>query len=526
MDKILGQLKQRHIFRIAGIYAVVGWLLVQVASIMLPNLGAPGWVLSTFILLIILGFPLALILTWAAELTPSAGADPGPEATMSAGMSDFAIIAMVAIIAAASIYQIMNAGQEDIITKSGLVVSGIERRAAIAVLPFTNASADEEQDYFADGITVDIISRLQSLRLFPIISQNSSFTFRGASADVRKVGEDLGVKYIVEGTVQRAGERLRVTAQLIAVDTGFSLWSETYDRNTGDLFDLQDDITQSIASALAPEIKRSEILKARAKPTDDLDAYDLYLKGIRLSRAEEFSDVLAAQENLLEAVRLDPEFAPPLVELGWIEHDLITYYSDETTYERSKQARDQALEYGERAVSLDPQLAEAHSVFGHMLLHFGRLEQGLAALAHALALNPSSASIRTNYSWALILNGRQEEGLEEMTVSRRLNPNDPLVWEIYSNSAYAYLDMGRYQEAITNANSSLLLNPENPYSFMILVSGYHRDGRQEEALLAMENLKRVAPNFSIRTLDLTSFSATQIAGFRTDFAALGWSDPS
>lgn len=513
----------------AGIYAVVGWLLVQVASIMLPNLGAPGWVLSTFILLVILGFPLALILTWATDLSPAEATNPSLETPAPVGLSDFAIIAMVAVIAAASIYQIMNmgrSGQEDIVTKSGLVVSGIERRAAIAVLPFTNASTDKDQDYFADGITVDIISRLQSLRLFPIISQNSSFTFRGASVDVRKVGEDLGAKYIVEGTVRRAGDRLRVTAQLIEVDTGFSLWSETYDRDAGDLFDLQDDITQSIASALAPEIKRSEILKARAKPTDDLDAYDLYLKGIRLSRAEEFSDVLAAQENLLAAVRLDPEFAPPLVDLAWIEHDLITYHSDETTFERSKEARDKALAYGEKAVSLDPQLAEGHMIYGHMLLHFGKLDQGLSAFERAVQLNPSSAIIRSNYAWALFANGRYDRALEEMATGRRLNPNDPGLWEIYSNEAFIYMAMRRYEEAIANVNQSLLLYPENPYSFMTLVSCYNRTGRQEEALLAMENLKRVAPNFSTRTLDLTSFSATQIAGFRADFAALGWKESS
>lgn len=509
------------------------------ASIALPGLGAPDWILSVFILLVILGFPLALVLAFALEVTPagiSKAKSDNDDVPIHVGLGDYAILGLVAVIALSSLFQIFNGSsnlQDQIsegpaLTKTealdGPSVSGLQKRAAIAVLPFSNASTNETEDYFADGITIDIITRLQTLRLFPIISKNSTFAYRGQSLDARSVGEALGADYIVEGTVRRSDEQLRVTAQLIESETGYSIWSSTYNRPTGDLFALQDDIANSIASALAPEIKRSEISKARARPSADPTAYDLYLQSIRLSRTEDFAEVQIAKANLERAIEIDPNFAPPLVELAWIEHDRITYYVNETTWEQSVEARDNAFAYGEKAVALDPQYAGGHAIYGHMLLHYKKPKEGLIGLRRSVELNPSSSEHHSNYAWGLIANGEHDEAIKEYEIARTLNPQDPMAWEIYQNIGYAHLFSGRYQEAIASTNEGLLLNPNNFYSLMTMVCANNRLGRTIEAKAALEAFGKLAPTFSTKSLDLTSFSNEAIAVFKEDFFALGWED--
>lgn len=542
INRTMEELKKRHVFRVAGLYAVVGWLLVQVASVALPGFGAPGWALSFFILMVALGFPLALVLAWALELTPD-GIRPMQKGTdasanKSVNLQDYSIIGLVCIIAIASVYQIIDKTGETVSEQNstalketydgntGLKVTGISGRAAIAVLPFTNASNDTSQDYFTDGITIDIIARLQSLRLFPIISKKSSFALRDETADSQTVGEKLGATYVVEGTVRRSQNRIRITAQLTEARTGYAIWTETYDHEAGDLFDLQDKITLSIASALEPELKRSEMLKARAGATTSTTAYDLYLKGLRLSRAENYSEVQTALTNLEAAIALDPKFAPAYVELAWIKHDRITYHSNNLTFEEARLSRDQALAYGEMAISNDPQLAAGHAVYGHMLLHYKKLGQGLASLERSVTLNPSSADSRSQFAWALIVNGRYDEAIQEYQIASQLNPNDPQIWEVYQNIGFANLYSGRFEAAIESTERSLSLNPNNFYAYMSLASGYLGMGERNNAQAAVEKIREIAPNFSTRTLDLTSFSTTQVADFKRDLKSLGWENPT
>ena len=369
---LLTELRRRSVIRASSTYLIVGWIAMQVVEVMAPALALPDWVDGLVALLLIIAFPIVVVLAWVFELSPEGivRTDPGDELELPPfGMLDtLLLIALVVVIVLWS-YKLIGNGS------AGLQLGEQseqrqDKPSIVAVLPFTNVSADPEQDHLADGLAIDIGRRLESLRLFPIISPNSSFIYKNRTVTITQVGNELGVDYVVVGTLQRSGEQLRITAQLADAKSGFTIWSNTYERQIADLFELQDNIAKTVAASVAPELKRSEIGKTRSVKTEDMAAYELYLKGIRLDRTEGFDEALAARSFLLAAVERVPDFASAYVELAWIEHDMITYYGGETTFERKTEARDLALEYAQRAVLSNPQLAEAHSILGHMLLHF------------------------------------------------------------------------------------------------------------------------------------------------------------
>jgi tetratricopeptide (TPR) repeat protein len=256
-----------------------------------------------------------------------------------------------------------------------------------------------------------------------------------------------------------------------------------------------------------------------------MDAYELYLKGLRPSRTQDFESMMRARQDLLAAVERDPDFAPAWVELAWIEHDHITYNASDTTLERSTEARDRALEYARRAVKLDPLLGEARSVLGHMLLHFQRIEDANRELERAVELNPSSASIQSELGWGQILAGNYEAGLAAYEMARRLNPNDPLGWEYVSREAWAYLWQGDAERALERANESLRMNPDNEYMVMTLVGIHRALGDEAAARASAKELRERFPEFPVTTLPLTSFPPERIEQFIEDLEAAGWKDP-
>jgi len=401
-----------------------------------------------------------------------------------------------------------------------------ERVSAVAVLPFNNVGNHVEQEYFSDGLTVDIVGNLQKLRLFPVISHSSTFVYRDQAVDIKTLGASLGAAYIVEGTVRRSGEQLRVTAQLLDASSGHSVWSETYDRKFEDVFSLQDEITRSIAASISPEIQRSEIVRAKTQPTENMTAYDLYLKGLRLAPVGPVQDVRAARDFLLQATELDPTFAQPWARLARLEHDLLTYYGPDSALRNFSEARQRALEYADRAVRLDPQFADGHVIKAHMLLHFQRIDEALEECEHAMALSPSSAEAIGQYAWGLIVAGRYKEGIDQMQKVKILSPNDPLMFEFLGNEAWAYAWMGEHERAIELTLRSLSLNPDNLYGYVTLITAYLQTGQPDKARANFEILVDRFSGFNTKSLEYSSLPANKTSIWEKNLASFGWKNPT
>lgn len=401
-----------------------------------------------------------------------------------------------------------------------------ERLSAVAVLPFNNVGNDADQEYISDGLTIDIVGNLQKLRLFPVISHSSTFAYRDQPIDIKTVAANLGAAYIVEGTVRLSGEQLRVTAQLLDASNGHTVWSKTYDRKFEDLFSLQDEITRSIAASISPEIQRFEIVRAKAQPTENMTAYDLYLKGLRLAPVGPVQDVRAAREFLMQATELDPTFAQPWAQLAHIEHSLLTYYGSDAALRNFAEARQRALEFAERAVRIDPQLANGHVIKGHMLLHFNRVDEALEEYEHAMALSPSTAEAIGQYAWGLICAGRYEEGIDQMQKVKILSPNDPLMFEFLLNEAWAYAGMGEHEVAIELTFKSLTLKPDNLYGYLYLVDAYLETDQPDKARVNFEILVDRFSGFNTKSLEYSSIPAQMASRWSKNLASLGWKNPT
>ncbi len=292
----------------------------------------------------------------------------------------------------------------------------VSSRPSIAILPFDNMSGDPEQDYFSDGITEDIIAELGKFREFLVISRNSSFRFRGRANDPAEVAKRLAVQYVVEGSVRKTGNRVRVTVELIDASSTAHLWGEHYDRDLDDIFAIQDEITQMIAARLARQARTAIASRARAHPTDNMSAYESYLRALQLAAAYDYDTVREAEPYLRQAVKLDPRFAAAHAMLGFVMSVRFFWgYYNPDRFEAG-------LEMARTALQLDPDEVYGHLAAGLALLYLRRFRQSEISLDRAVALNPNdpfTLSVR-----ALLLNytGRPEEGLREIDEARRRDP--------------------------------------------------------------------------------------------------------
>ena len=294
-------------------------------------------------------------------------------------------------------------------------------KSSIAVLPFDNMSRDQEQEYFSDGITEDIITALSRIRWLTVIARNSSFTYKGKAVDVKQVGREMGVRYVLEGSVRRTGNRVRITAQLIEAETGTHIWAERYDRDLGDIFAVQDEITETIATAIEPEIGAAEMERARRKPPGDLSAWDAYQRGLWHSYRYTAADNATAKDFLERAIAIDPDFGPSHAALAYNHFcDVIYGYSADR-----KVSIAAGLATAKTAVALDERDPFAHSNLGRLYTMMGEHALAEDALRRALALSPSFAL--AHFSMGLVLQqaGRSEEALPELELAMRLSPHDP-----------------------------------------------------------------------------------------------------
>jgi adenylate cyclase len=362
---------------------------------------------------------------------------------------------------------------------------------SIAVLPFENMGGSVEQEYFSDGVSEDIITDLSNISGLLVIARNSSFKFKGQSVDLRQVAGDLGVRYVLEGSVRRAGEQLRISAQLIDGKTGAHLWAERYDRPLDDVFAVQDDITGQIVRALHLELTQAERERVIRRYTDDVQAYDDYLLA-RSLRADLTKESNEAARRLLEgAIERDPDFAAAYAELSWVHHRAWeTDWSD-----TPEVSRDLALELAQKAVALDDSLAEGHARLAWAYLWRRQFDGAIAEGRQAIALDPNYADGYMLLSHILIYAGEAEEGVEVAIEGMPLDPDS--MYHTLMHLADGQRLLGQYEKAIENFEKSVELRSNFVAGYVWLASTYGNLGRQVEAELAAAQVMRLQPDFSI-----------------------------
>ncbi len=371
-------------------------------------------------------------------------------------------------------------------------------KPSIAVLPFTNMSGDPEQDYFADGMVEEIITALSHFRQLFVIARNSSFTYKGRAVDVKQVGRELGVRYVLEGSVRKAANRVRITGQLVDTATGGHLWAERFDGGLGDIFDLQDQVTESVVGAIAPAVEKAEIERAKRKPTDSLDAYALYLRG--LATFYQFASRQVNDEALRlfnSAIELDPDFASAYgrAALCYAFAKGNGWFSD-TANEIAEVTR-----LAQRAVELGKDDAFALAAGGYALAFVVRdLEVGAALIDRALGLNSNLAEAWFCGGWAKIWLGEPEPAIERFARAMRLSPLDPWVTRMRSGTAHAHFLLGRYDEAASWAAMALHDRPDWQTGLRIDAASNAMAGRPEQAHKAMARLRRLNPVLRVSTL--------------------------
>ncbi len=363
-------------------------------------------------------------------------------------------------------------------------------KPSIAVLPFDNLSGDPEQEYFSDGIAEDIITNLSRIRHLLVTARNTTFAHKGQALDVPAIASELGVRYVLEGSVRRAGNRVRITAQLIDGETGNQLWAERYDRDLEDIFAVQDEITQTVVGALQPELTRSEIDRARRKPPDDLDVWDLYQRGLWHFYRVKKEDNAAAIALFTRAIELDPDFARPYAALS-------ECYANDGYYKFADRNPKETLEPARTAVEIDPQDASARRALGWAYLMNHDTTAAAAELRSAISLNPNEAQSHAFLGFTQSYSGGAEEGAESFRLAMELSPNDPLSGLFHAGLAVTLLLLGRHEESVEWARTSLQF-PNAPWLVRVhVISALAHADRVDEAKRALSDILELEPDCTV-----------------------------
>ena len=365
-------------------------------------------------------------------------------------------------------------------------------RPSIAVLAFENLSGDAEQEYFADGIAEDLITELSRLRWLRVTARNSTFTYKGRAVDVRQIGRDLGVRYVVEGSVRKGGERVRVTAQLVDAATGNHIWAERYDRDLSDIFALQDEITETLVASLQGEVGEFERERAHRKPPESLDAWESYQRGMWHHWRHNAEDLAEARGLFQRAIALEPNFAQPIAALAYTLYVEVT----ESHADAPLEFLDQALQLANKAIALDDKEAMAHFALGRIQTLRGEYEAAIEELRTAIDLNPSSALAYNGLAMALLLTGQLEQTISECETAIRLSPRDPLVWAFYSWRAWAHFFLRDYEAAVEDARRAVRHPAASYWPHAHLASALALLDRHEEAKIALDKLLEIRPDFT------------------------------
>jgi TolB-like protein/class 3 adenylate cyclase len=378
-------------------------------------------------------------------------------------------------------------------------------KPSIAVLPFQNMSGDTDQEYFADGMVEDIITALSRFKSLFVTARNSSFVYKGKAVDIRQVGRDLGVRYVLEGSVRRSGNRVRVTGQLIEAATDRHLWADKFDGSLEDIFDLQDRITATVVGLIAPQIEEAEIERARQKPTDSLDSYDFYLRGLAQLHKREW---VAARELFKKAFELDPEFAAAYAMAAFTFLGQHGAGGQPSTAEM----RAEALRLANTAAYKGSEDAFVLARCGHILMYLGNeFDRGTAMVEKALSLNPNLAIARFSYGWISVVACEGERAIENFQSMIRFSPLDMLRVNSSAGIAWGLWLEGRYDEGLALARSVATVYP-NVQAFGSVIANCVAAGQIEEARVAMAELVKLDP--ALRTARAREMFSLRKAEFR------------
>jgi TolB-like protein len=437
MAEFFAELKRRHMFRVAAAYVVVAWLILQVVNNIAPGLNLPNWVLTLVIVLLAGGFPIALIFAWIHQLSPADASAPSTTATRL----DYTLIgALVLVIALVSYQQLApssgtttpQAKQADVSSLTAPSPTGI----SIAVLPLANLSGDASQEFFSDGMTDEITTALTKIPNLRVVGRTSAFQFKGQNRNVQAISQGLQARYVIDGSVRRVGDRVRVTAQLIQADTGVNLWADNYDRELTDVFAIQEEIALAIASALRVPLglrQGESLIPSRAT---NLDSYQDYLRAKALVRSrgrpEPGGPLTEATQLLEQVIARDPQYAPAWVLLGQA-YALIPVLSP-VSFNGSTDELRRAVEASfpkaeaaaERAIRLDPNSADGYAALAYVRYFHGRFVEGEDLSKQALSLDPTNPEALNVYSVLLLTAGRMREALPLRQRLRALEPFVPI----------------------------------------------------------------------------------------------------
>jgi adenylate cyclase len=362
---------------------------------------------------------------------------------------------------------------------------------SVAVLPFTNLSDDPEQEFFADGLTEDIITALSLWRSFPVIARSSTFVFKGKSANIQEVGKALAARYVLEGSVRKVASRVRVAAQLVDCETGHHVWAETFDRQLADVFNLQDELTKKIAAIVTPELEHAEYRRLLAQKPQNLDAWNLVQRGTaELDEYTREGDI-RARELFLQAIALDPAYCKAFAGVALTyNRDLMLGYATSR-----EEAAGNALKNARKAVALDRLDSYAHSILGMAQIWCGQQEEARLSFQRAVELNPSHGYARASLGNLLDLMGQSEEGIAMMEDGIRLNPDAPNMRHIYTFLARALVGAHRYERAVEWARRGTNADPGNPNAQYLLAASLAHLDRVKEAGVALGRCERTQPGF-------------------------------
>jgi TolB-like protein len=374
-------------------------------------------------------------------------------------------------------------------------------RPSLAVLPFANMSSDPQQDYFADGIVEDILTALSREAWLFVIARNSSFAYKGRTVDVRQVGRELGVRYVVEGSVRKAGNRVRVTAQLIEAETSAHVWADRYERDLSDIFALQDDITQKVVAAVAPSLRALEIRRAQAKPTENLRAYDFFLRALPEIHEQTEQSAKRAEALLRKAVELDPGYPEALGMLA----DIIAARTVNGWHENLMRGLEESLEMARRALAAGPENSTCLACAASTYVLLGRrFEEGLELAERALRLHPNSVFVRTRAGIAYVNCGESDKALEHFETAWRMNPQDPKAL-IFTGMCAAHFFARRFEQCIDWGKRATGETTGANIARRHVAAALAHLGRLEEARAEIAEALRQQPNSSLARSRLSSF---------------------
>jgi TolB-like protein len=392
-------------------------------------------------------------------------------------------------------------------------------KPSIAVLPFQNMTGDTEQDYFVDGVVEEITTAISRLPWLFVIARNSSFTYKGRAVDVKQVARDLGVRYVLEGSVRKAGNRVRITGQLIDAASGNHIWADRFDGALDDIFELQDQVASGVVGAIEPKLRSAEIDRAIRKPTDSLDAYDSYLRALAEFRKWTPEGWRDAIDLLRRALTIDPSYAPAAGLFAWCRVLQLTNRAMSSNWEEDLA---EGVRFARRAIEAGGEDPDALWMGGWTILTLGvDRATGLSAIEHALRLNPNSALAWCFFGWAQGFHSRLAPAVEALERAMRLSPLDPLRWVFYGGLAHAHFGAGRCEEAIEWADRALHAQPRMPFVVAIKAAACAHLGRVDDAGACVRRFCELRPGETIGNLRATlggahspEFLAVYIEGLR------------